>query len=256
MTAGPTSEEGRGLAVLELTQRYPPAIGGVERHVRDLATHLHRSGVAVEVVTSDLYRDRPMVRLPFATESDPFPVRRHRAFRALVAPHGLGIGAPGMALDALRHRPAILHAHAFGYPPTWIGRLAQRVRGVPLVITPHFDGGIGSRLYARAVARGTIAHADRVVALTHREAMDLANLGVDATRIRVIPNGIDADDVLPVRPLSLDARNVTILYVGRIDLEQKGLEDLLRAVAMMDGRERVSVRLVGEDWGGTNVLRS
>ena len=24
MTAGPTSEEGRGLAVLELTQRYPP----------------------------------------------------------------------------------------------------------------------------------------------------------------------------------------------------------------------------------------
>ena len=72
----------------------------------------------------------------------------------------------------------------------------------------------------------------------------------------MIPNGIDADDVLPVRPLSLDARNVTILYVGRIDLEQKGLEDLLRAVAMMDGRERVSVRLVGEDWGGTNVLRS
>ncbi|HUZ80315.1 MAG TPA: glycosyltransferase family 4 protein [Thermoplasmata archaeon] len=247
---------GSDLRIVELTQRFPPAIGGVERHVKDLATNLHRTGASVEVITSDLYRDRPFTRLFTASEPLPFPVRRHRAFRGFPAPHGLGIAAPGMAWDALRLTHAIVHAHAFGFFPTWAGRLAQQLRGLPLVITPHFDGGSGSRLYARAVARGTLAGADRVVALTQSEAISLATLGVDRERIRVIPNGIGTEDFLPRRGPRPDAGPVTILYVGRIDPEQKGLDDLLRAVALLERPEAVSVRLVGEDWGGATALRS
>lgn len=253
---GIAAPDGRGLRVLELTQRFPPAIGGVERHVRDLAENLQRVGVSVEVVTSDLYRDRPFTRLSMVAEAHSFPVRRHRAYRGFLAPYGLGIAAPGMARDALRSPKAILHAHAFGTFPTWAGRLAQRLRRLPLVLTPHFDGGTGSELYARAVTRGTLAGADRVIALTDREAHALIALGVEPGRIRVIPNGIGMEDFLPERPARPEADPVTILYVGRIDLAQKGLEDLLHAMARLDRSSGVKMRLVGEDWDGTAALRS
>ncbi|EQD30689.1 glucosyltransferase, partial [mine drainage metagenome] len=127
MTERPSRSTSSGLRVIEITQRFPPAIGGVERHVSDLATYLNRAGVAVEVITSDLYRDRPFTRLAAQSNGMAYPVRRHRAFRAFSAPHGLAIGAPGMAFDAVRSRGAILHAHAFGRFPTWAGRISQRL---------------------------------------------------------------------------------------------------------------------------------
>ncbi len=245
-----------GLRVIEITQRFPPAIGGVERHVRDLATHLDRAGVAVEIITSDLYRDRPFTRLAARPNGMAYPVRRHRAFRAFSAPHGLAIGAPGMAFDAVRARGAILHAHAFGRFPTWVGRMAQRLRGSPLGVTPHFDAGSGPRLYARAVARGTLVGADRVIALTEREATALVTLGVDRARIRVIPNGVDPEDFLPARVPRPTSASLTMLYVGRIDPDHKGLSDLLRGLAEMKERKNVTLRIVGEDWGGGNALQS
>ncbi len=256
MTERSSGPVGSGLRVIEITQRFPPAIGGVERHVRDLATYLDRAGVAVEIVTSDLYRDRPFTRLAARPNAMAYPVRRHRAFRAFSAPHGLAIGAPGMALDAVRSRNAILHAHAFGRFPTWVGRIAQRVGGSPLVVTPHFDPGSGPRVYARAVARGTLVGADRVIALTEREGSALAALGVDRARIRVIPNGVDTEDFLPARVPRPASAPLTMLYVGRIDPDHKGLPDLLRALAEMKEGESVTLRIVGEDWGGGRALRT
>ncbi|MFZ0699050.1 MAG: glycosyltransferase family 4 protein [Thermoplasmata archaeon] len=255
MTEIDADPSGHALRIVELTQRFPPAIGGVERHVNDLASHLHRAGASVEILTSDLYRDRPFTRLPARTEDRPFRVRRYRALRGLPMPYGLGITVPGMTKAALRSRGAVLHAHAFGYFPTWIGQLAHRLRGLPLVITPHFDGGAGSRLYALAVARGTLAGADRVVALTAPEARSLASLGVDRDRIRIIPNGIELEDFLPPRTVARRVGPLRILYVGRIDTEQKGLEDLLRAIAELGRATEVSLRVVGEDWGAAPTLR-
>jgi type III pantothenate kinase len=245
----------RTLQVVELTQRYFPALGGVERHVRELATGMSEAGVAVEVVTSDLRRDRPFSRLPGGPDHSAFPVRRHRALRALPAPHGLGIVSPGMLVDALARRPGILHAHAFGYFPTWVGRLARFARRGPLIVTPHYDGEKGPRLYARAVAWATLLPADRVIALTGREADALTVLGVDRDRIRIIPNGISPVDFLPARARDPAARPVTALYVGRIEPEQKGLEDLLRAMALISSPDALSLRVVGEDWGGERRLR-
>ncbi|MCL4308168.1 MAG: glycosyltransferase family 4 protein [Candidatus Thermoplasmatota archaeon] len=245
----------RTLQVVELTQRYFPALGGVERHVRELSTGMSEAGVAVEVVTSDLRRDRPFSRLPRGADHPAFPVRRHRALRAFPAPHGLGIVSPGMLVDALTRRPGVLHAHAFGYFPTWVGRFARAARRGPLIVTPHYDGEKGPRLYARTVARATLVSADRVIALTGREADALTVLGIDRDRIRIIPNGISLVDFLPPRTRDPAVRPVTALYVGRIEPEQKGLEDLLRAMALISSPDTLSLRVAGEDWGGESRLR-
>jgi len=246
-----------GIAILELTQRYPPAIGGVERHVERLAGGLASAGARVEVATTDLLRDHPFARGRPDSETGPVAVRRHPVLRAFPAPQGLGLAAPGMFADALRTRADIVHAHAFGYFPTWAGRAVRSLRGIPFVVTPHSDPGRDSplsRLYARAVARGSLRGADRIVALTEREADWLSGLDVPRERIRVIPNGIDLEEFkdLPRRPIG--AETPVVLFVGRLYARQKGLEPLIEAFALLPRARNARIRLVGEDWGGRGPL--
>jgi glycosyltransferase involved in cell wall biosynthesis len=243
--------------VLEVTQRFAPAIGGVERHVERLSVELERAGLSVEVVTSDLLRDRPFARLPRPGPGDPVPVRRHRAVRFFPAPHGLGIVAPGLVDDVLTRPADVVHAHAFGYPPTWAGVWRRRLRRTPLILTAHSDAGRGTRmsqLYARAVARSTLARADRVVALTQTERSHLARLGVPDERIVVIPNGVDLDEFSAEHPLKTLGAPFVVLYLGRLYPEQKGIATLLEAFASMSRSPAPELRLVGEDWGGLALV--
>jgi glycogen(starch) synthase len=243
----------QGLRILELTQRYPPALGGVERYVERLARELSEAGASVEVVTSDMVREQPFERGVFAPSSGTVRVQRHRSLRAVPAPHGVGVVVPGMLSDALRSRVDVVHAHAFGHFPLWAGRVARAVRGVPLVVTPHSDPGTGtprSLLWSRFSAATTVHAADRTVALSQLEAAWLRRLGVPAGRIRVIPAGFDQSEFSGIPSRARRDGAATILFVGRLDAAQKGLEPLVRAMALLSPNLGAHLRLVGEDWGG------
>lgn len=257
MNGGASERRLTGLRILQLTQRYPPAVGGVERHVERLVCELERAGANVAVATTDLVRDRPFGRQPAGSEAGSTSIRRHRAARWLPAPHGLGIAAPGMLVDALGAPADVMHAHALGYFPTWAARLARAFRPTPLVVTPHSHEGSGSplsRLYGRATTWATVRRADRVVALSRREAGQLAESGVDRDRLRVIPNGVDLDEFSGVRRRSEAGSLPVVLYVGRVYPEQKGLQRLFEAFASLGRDASVQLRMVGEDWGGTEGL--
>jgi glycosyltransferase involved in cell wall biosynthesis len=243
----------RGIRILELTQRYPPALGGVERYVERLAEELARAGATVEVVTSDLDRDEPFTRGRFPAPSGPVSVRRHRAYLAASAPHGTGIVIPGMLREALRSDVDVVHAHAFGHFPLWVGQLARALRGPRLVVTPHSDPGSGTPLagpWSRFVARTAIRGADRTVALSRLEASWLTGLGVRPERIRVIPAGIDLAEFASLPPRKPHSEGPVVLFVGRLDLAQKGLGSLVRAMALLPRDLEARLRVVGADWGG------
>jgi len=245
------------MRVLEVTQRYPPALGGVEIHVEAIARGILAAGHEVEIVTTDLARDRPFTRLRTAPPTDPFPVRRHRAVHFLPAPHGLGIVAPGMGFDLLTARADVVHAHAFGMAPTWLAVAARRLRSTPLVIETHADAGrrtSGSRAYARAVTRLTLRPADRIVVQTHLEANLLVSLGAPADRIALIPDGIDLAEFAGLAARASSSRGTTVLFVGRLYPEQKGLDPLVRAMARLPRELGLELRLVGEDWGGVELV--
>ncbi|MCI4366013.1 MAG: glycosyltransferase family 4 protein [Thermoplasmata archaeon] len=246
------------MRVLEVTQRYPPALGGVEIHVQAIARGLRDRGHSVEIATTDLARDRPFSRFRTPPSLEPIPVRRHRAFRVLPAPHGLGIVAPGMGLDLLTSRVDVVHAHAFGMAPTWFAATARRLRSTPLVIETHADAGRGtpgSRTYARAVARLTLRPADRIVAQTTIESDLLRSLGVDPGKIARIPDGLDLAEFAGVPVSARPPECRTILFVGRLYPEQKGLDPLVRAMAALPPDFELQLRLVGEDWGGEALVR-
>jgi len=257
MSASP-SPPLEGLRILEVTERYPPALGGVERHVHRLAEELTRAGAEVEVVTTDLVRDRPFERASFSDADARFPVRRHRALEVLPGPRGLGVMSPRLLGDLLRTRCDVIHAHAFARFPTWAGRLARALRGSPLVITPHSDAGADTRVtrtWSRFVARSVLRGADRTIALSPTEAERLARLGVPADRIAVIPNGIDLEEFPAERRATSGANPLRVLFVGRLDPAHKGLDTLVEGFARVADDWDLCLRVVGPDWGGRQPMR-
>ena len=162
-----------------------------------------------------------------------------------------------MALDVLRLETDVVHAHAFGMPPTWMAAFARRVRTTPLVVETHFDAGRGTPgwwAYARAVAHFTLAPADRIVAHTDLETNLLASLGVRPERIAKIPNGIDLSEFVDFPSRTSSSEGLTLLFVGRLYPEQKGLEPLVRALATIPSHVGLRLRIVGEDWGGRALV--
>ena len=245
------------MKVVELTQRFPPAWGGVEVTLGELVPRLVSAGIEVEVITTDLERSRPFTRRAFQDPPEGVPVRRCRAVRTLPLPLGLGVVAPGMLVAAAASRADVLHAHAFGQWPTWVGAALRRLRRTPLVVTTHADPGRGltfSALYHRAVVRATLRRADRVIVQSGREAAFLRSAGVPPGRLVRIPTGIALEeyDRPPRAPASARVR---VLSVGRLDPEQKDLAGLLTAFAALPPSRPVELRIIGDDWGGAALLR-
>ncbi len=247
------------MRALQLTQRFPPALGGVEEHVAHLASRLPSEGVEVEVFTTDLRRDIPFDRFR-GPLPDGFPgVHRFHAIRAAELPHALGNVAPGMLPAILRGEWDVMHAHAYGYFPTFAGAFGRMLDHGALVISPHSDPGhptLAKQWFDRLVPRVTLRRAERVIALTPSEARLLATLGVPAERIVVIPNGVDSEESAVPRDGATREEGVTALFAGRCYPRQKGLEVLLHAMARLPPEGRLRLRIVGEDWGGYAVVES
>jgi len=247
------------MRVMQLTQRFPPAIGGVEQHVYHLAAGLSRAGVEVQVLTTDLFRESPFGRMALCSESYPFVVTRVRGWKLFEAPHGLGIIAPSMIRETLRGHADLVHAHAYGHFPTFAASLGRALDGCALVITPHSDAGRPSwskSVFDRIVPALTLKKASRIIAVSDHEAAYLAELGVPPERIHVIPNGVDLGEFAQLPPAPVTRDGIIGLFVGRIDPDQKGLDTLVRAMALLPRSFPLRIRLVGEDWGGTEPLRS
>ncbi len=245
------------MKVLELTQRFPPAIGGVEEHVFHLARGLSQAGDDVEVLTTDLLRDTPFERIVSVSPADAVAVTRVRAWKFFEAPHGLGVAAPTMVRAAVARHPEVLHAHGYGYFPTFAGAFGSALDGAALVITPHSDAGRASRtkrMFDSVVPKFTLGRARRVIAVSQHEAGHLRRLGVAGEKISVIPNGVELSEF---ESMGFPRRNrspLTGLFVGRVYPAQKGLETLIGAVALLPRPAQVHFRIVGEDWGGSSLL--
>ncbi|MBI2580912.1 glycosyltransferase family 4 protein [Candidatus Woesearchaeota archaeon] len=122
----------------------------------------------------------------------------------------------------------IIHAH------DWMtykaGMAAKRVSGKPLVVHVHateFDrtGGLGANEYVYGIEKEGMEKADAVIAVsgyTRQKIME--NYGIPESKIRVVHNAIDKDDIPWIGSLDhgkSSGSTKTVLYLGRITL-QKG----------------------------------
>jgi glycosyltransferase involved in cell wall biosynthesis len=105
-----------------------------------------------------------------------------------------------------------------------------------------------------------LARFDGLVALTKIEQTQMLRLGIDASRIRVIPSGIDVEAFrsLPAPDFfrrKIGVENHLILYVGRIELS-KGCDVLIQAVSLAQRRiGDCTIVFAGPDWGAQEYLQ-
>ena len=160
------------------------------------------------------------------------------------------------------------HPDAFG-----LARLRKR-RGVPFVIVVQGDPftrpwgvyGIPLTLFYRFCATYAYRRADRVVVISRAMAPRVHRCSGDPTKVAVIPNGIDVDELTlngpePVEQFARVAAH-EILFVGSLT-PHKGCAVLVRAVARLrdldlrctfigDGRQKVELQQLANHLGVTD----
>jgi glycosyltransferase involved in cell wall biosynthesis len=223
---------------------------GVPVVVVQLAVHLARRGHDVEVWLLHPWTGE---------EAAPYGAVLRDAGVTVVAAPARGRGR----LAALAERDVqIAHLHSVFTPPNAL--LARRLR-VPYVISPH--GGYApaslrrsrapKALYGLLAERRLVDRAALRVALTEVEARDLVAFGAAGPTV-VIPNGVtppsqEGDPAALRQELGLDPHHRLLLFVGRLDVVHKGLDDLVRGVSAAPGWH---LALVGSDFrGGAEQLR-
>jgi glycosyltransferase involved in cell wall biosynthesis len=257
------------MRVLELCVRYPPAPGGVETHVRELAERLRARGRDVRVFTSDLYTETPWAKLTSCNEDAAF-VQRFPAYSLGGELHY--VFQRGLFRRLLREPADVMHAHSYGYFHTNLAAWTRKLREVPLVLTPHFHphwsmvGGSKRKklrlFYDRRLAQYVLGAADALVFVSRAERGLLKEcVGLSAQRVEIIPNGIAIEEFKNLPPNNIFRERYEIfdpyvLFVGRLAVN-KGLHVLVQAMPeVLKECPRVRFVLAGEDMGVAEGLRA
>lgn len=228
------------LRLLFVTPRYFPFLGGVENHVREVATRLLARGVDVTVLTTD-----PSGRLPAEDNDSGIPIWR---LPALPADSDYYF-APGILSSVAHGRWDIVHCqsyHTFVPPLAMLGALRA---GLPYVVTFH-GGGHSSRLrnavrgIQREMLRPLLARADRLVAVAEFEIDFFSRrLRIPAKRFALIPNGANLGNVAPTA--STSHQGTRLISVGRLE-EYKGHQRVIAALPhLIEQYPDIQLRIVG-----------
>ena len=230
---------------------FHPHVGGVEAHVRSVATALRALGHDVTVWTVD--------------RGEALGVRTVDGITVRYLPTPLPAATPGAVLRFARSgraayrewvaafredRPQLLHIHCFGPNGLYAAALARRTH-TPLVVTSHGETtGDDHDVFAHSwqLRRGLRRALRQATGVTGVSASVLHDLRhrfglVGGT---VVPNGVDADVVAEEcwpTPPGPPAR--TLLAVGRIE-RVKGFDLLIQALPKVrEAAGDVEVRIGG-----------
>jgi glycosyltransferase involved in cell wall biosynthesis len=223
-------------------------IGGAHVHVRDMARALRAEGHQAEVVSGGAEGPFTLALKDAGVPSHVVanmvrPIRPIRDLLALIQLYGL--------LKRLQPDLVSLHSGKAG----WLGRLAGRLLGIPVVFTAHgwtFAEGVsgtGRKVY-RLAERLAAPLADRIITVSRhdRDLASAARVGTPA-QIVAVHNGM-ADLPASCRA-SPEIEPVRLIMVARYEA-QKDHRTLIRALASMADRPW-SLELVGGGPGEPDV---
>lgn len=251
--AAPSDTLGPSLRILAFTDYLSAhSCGGAERVTREVYARL-TAQAEVCVLTATPHEQ------PGEGQIDEIRVIRVAAWNLSRLVGAQACMAPSLAVQALRlvhaFRPDVLHANGLHFQTSVAAAICQASTGIPLVTTAHIGGPqalrtrvrLATGAYERTVGRAILARTRRVIAVSTSVGHHLQTLGVPASRITVVPNGVDLARFSP-RPLA--GRNATepvtpvAVFIGRL-IQNKGPDTFIDALEIL--------RAAGEPWRGVIV---
>ena len=239
--------------------------GGMNVYIAELACHLARLDLPVDIFTRRTDPDTPEiqemcpgVQVIAITAGPPEPLDKNALFPFLPE------FAAQMALFSLREGVRYDAVHAHYWLSGWVGHLVQRYWETPFVQMFHTTAHQKNKVALTAdresdlrlqIERCLLTLADSLIAANPDERADLIwRFGTPTEKVCTIPPGVDIEHFRPHDKaaargrLGLSASEQIILFVGRID-PIKGIDTLIDAVELMVGDATTSptVLFVGGD---------
>jgi glycosyltransferase involved in cell wall biosynthesis len=232
-----------GAAPLRILHVLRAPVGGLFRHVIDLARGQarrgHQVGIVADASTGGARAGAALASLDLALGLTRVPMSRHIGVSDLAAQRLVALRATQTAAD-------VLHGH--GAKGGAYARLAPRGRAIR-VYTPHG----GSLHYSRSSPVGMMYLALEQVLMRRTELFLFesqfgrdafaAKIGAPRSLTRVVHNGVTAEEFVAVAP---HADAADLVFVGELRM-LKGVDVLLDALAQLarEGR-RFSATIVGD----------
>ena len=189
----------RPLTIHVFTDYFRPHVGGgVERVVEEACRRLAEQGHLVRVFTFNT-GDAPAYEVIGGVH-----VHRARALQLTRLIRMQSSISPSLLPLAWRmgrsEPPDVLHAHNLFFFSTIVAVLLRRLLKKPLVTTLHLGpldqlGGpfrVLASSYERVLGRAIVRRSDRIIAVSNAVGAHAAHLGAKPGAVRVIPNGVDA----------------------------------------------------------------
>jgi len=211
--------------IIQVTPRFPPAIGGVEEHVCRISLELLKRGHKVTVVTSNEVDGKTSslrTEIMQGIHVHRFPLFMPKMLREL-----------WFIPDVLRifhHlKGDIVHVHGYRCLSSCTAVYLAHFKRVPTVFTPH--GIYPPRSFTNALLKSTFDHtlgrlllnfSDRIIALSEHNVRLLLQIGASPDKIVLVPNGVDVEEFKNLQRSKkileeLGSNGPVLLYVGRID---------------------------------------
>ncbi len=208
------------MKILQLTEHYYPFSGGVENVIHEISTRLVRDGFDVEIICQ---REKNTMKYEII---DGVKIHRIYSFTLVKMKYDIGRIAPEMLLSTIVNDADIIHAHSYGFFPTWTSIFSNK----PTVITTHSDPTAKIFPFYDLLRSIPIRLCDKVVALTEMEKRHLIMRGVKSENITVISNGVTITN-LNSHKTKLSNSDPIILCLARLDINHKGQDILLHAMS-------------------------
>ncbi|RJX21082.1 MAG: glycosyltransferase family 1 protein [Desulforudis sp.] len=233
-----------GLRVLQVIR---PAQGGMQTHLMELSSGLRGRGIDQVIACN-----RGAMAARFRSEG--FEVKE------INLPGRIDLAGDALSLIQLvrligRYNPGILHLH--GAKAGLVGRVAGHLTSTPAVVyTVHnsvfYETWPGwKRRAAAAVERRLSRHADRVITVSEALRQELISVaGIAPDRLHTIHNGVREftytgnERGITRCEFGIGRDETVVGCVARL-APQKGLQDLLQAIALVDLDRPVHLLLVG-----------
>jgi glycosyltransferase involved in cell wall biosynthesis len=219
--------------IIITTPYYPPYIGGIEIHVKNLARRLKKRGYYIKIITS-VGKDNKIkiktiscLKIPYS----PIPLFFPRIKGDLYHSH---IPSPffAKAIIKKKYKPHIITYHNDVTLP-------KKVNGKYI---PNFFGKWIVKKNLKIIDP-ILDDANYIIATTKSYAKTSPVLSRYLNKVKIIPNGIDANKFLP----NIDAgeRDKKVLYIGRL-VEYKGLSILLEAMKYVQKEINSKLIVIGD----------
>ena len=246
------------MKILEVTNLFAPVHGGAAEAPYQLCKQLAKRGHEVTLYTSDFKLSQEYIT--------PIPEVKVRAFKTWLNMANLHV-TPGIikVRKELKHFD-VIHVHNYRtFQNIVICHYAKKY-GVPYVLQSH--GGVLpivqkqglKRIYDTLVGYKILKSAGKVIAGNETEVGEYEKMGVDQSRIVVIPPFYNTEEFSQLPPqcqfrqkYNIKEKHI-ILFLGRIH-QIKGIDFLVDAFhRLSQQREDIILAIVGPDSGYKSTL--